>query len=869
MKKAGMSRIFMVIATSLFIFLCFGAGWAEEWIQINPLAFENKGDAASSFQEALFDANYLYVVTSDLDFRFEDLNTKDPNRTTILWASKIYKDPNAWNNKVHENPNLWEKIMFEGSSSRVDRLFRGFGYIYAGLDNYGDCRIYRFSYPDQKQEVTIDIDTDIRAKWLVDNGEEFGNRLYIGIYDKDYGGRIFRTDSPSGPIEDNHEVKNIPGIQVSDRNRKISLLKRINDTGQTGERLFAGTKNLVPGKAVLSYTYDTYGGNTWDISGEDTFKDPDLSEDIVAFLSTTEFLGEIWLLTELKKDGKKQWALWNIGIGLHESQWEKQISSQDPDGPFTDPNIIAVSELQPIGEYLYLACLCKDGGRIWKSYRGEYEEWTPVPSPSDPNNRFGPDNLLRGIFFNPNDIDHIYAGTKNDKGIQILTRLVPRMVISTLSIEDRFVGPEEPVIRMDITPNWGDPDYWEDPNHLPPALVFSGKDPNAAQNQTVYPNQTASSLWEWGFDPNKFTKEGIYNLKWELTYGKDREKVARYLSFAWDANAPAPPKNLKVGEGDGRLEIQWEPSSDSFEDIEDLEDTNFSRSIMQYELRYWPKDEEDQDTNIIYPVRDPDGVLQPNRIEISGLQNNTTYYIQVRARDKAGNLSEGSEVVEGTPQPTLGWLELLDEKGGCFISSVSSEEGKDAEGSRRWFAGLKAGNYEPSSEEADLVYGDDRAWAFQVEIGWIHRPYLEVSLGTGYLEMEGMAVKILTGEKSIDPVTFRMIPSSMTFRWIPIRGSGHILVPYLGCGIDAWWYQEDELKGKDISGWNYGYHGLCGVRFLLDRLDSKHADSLEKDFRVRDTYLTLEVVYNRINDFEDSRLDLGGALYQVGILFLF
>ncbi|MGA1841844.1 MAG: fibronectin type III domain-containing protein [bacterium] len=858
MKKVG-TRIYMVILSSIFLILIYPkAGWSSEWIQINTSVFEDRDETANSFQEAVFDANYLYVITSDIDKGFENSGVKDPNRKTILWASKIYENPNEWKDKVDDDPNVW-KVIFDENTARLDRLFKGFGDIYAGIEYDGNCRIYRFLDPDKKQEVIINIGAETKSKWRVDNGKGFGSMLYIGIYDETYGGRVFRSNAPYGPIGLDNEIKNISGIQaVKDPNRIISLLSRINETNLTDERLFVGTRHPVPGAAVLSYTYY---GSIWKISDPDTFNDTNISENTAAFLSMVEFMGDIWLLTEFKKEGERQWALWKAGNASGDPQWRKKISSKDPKGPFLDPNIISVSELQPIGEYLYLACLCNDGGRIWKSYHGENDEWIIVPSPSDPNHLFGPENLLRGIFFDPNDIDYIYAGTQNDKGCQILTRLVPRVDILNLTMQDRFVGPQKTGIKMDLKPNWEEPGYWEDPNHIPSALVFSQKDPTAIQNHFIDPNQTDFSLWE--LDPNKFTKEGIYCLKWELVYGKDNEEVIRCLSFAWDANRPSTPKNIEIGEGDGRLSIKWEVSSDSLKDIAEIDDPNFSQSIWKYKLEWWPEDDSNQVEHRYISQEEYSG-----KEIISNLQNNITYKVRVMAIDKAQNESGWSEG-SGTPQETLGWLELLEEKGGCFISSVDSGKNKDTGGGGRWLAGLKAGRYKPASDEADLVYGDDRVWPVQAEIGWIHRSLLEVSFGTGYMEMDGSAIKVLSRERSIDTVTFRIIPSSMTLRWIPFGYSGHVLNPYLGGGIDAWWYQEEEPDGKDIDGWKYGYHGLCGIRMLLDPFDRKHARSLEKDFGVKDTYITLEMVYNWIDDFGDSRLDLGGIFYQAGILFLF
>jgi hypothetical protein len=296
-----------------------------------------------------------------------------------------------------------------------------------------------------------------------------------------------------------------------------------------------------------------------------------------------------------------------------------------------------------------------------------------------------------------------------------------------------------------------------------------------------------------------------------------------------------------------------------------LEDANFTQSIWRYELEWWPEDDPNQ-VSSSYISGEYTG---QTTIDLPNLQNLTVYRIRVRAWDKAHNVSEWSDLAEGMPQPTFGWTDLINNATGCFISSLHSEKSKGFKGNIKWFAGLKVGRYEPDAKEAELIYGEDKAWPVQLEIGWQHRPYLEVGISAGYMKLDGKALLSVTQKKSVDPLTFRMIPCSMTFRWIPFRNPGHILTPYLGGGINAWWYQEDKIKGKDTNGWNYGGHGLCGVRLLLDQFDPKNAKFLEKDFGVIDTYLTLEVIYNWINNFGGSRLDLAGAFYQVGVLFLF
>ena len=109
----------------------------------------------------------------------------------------------------------------------------------------------------------------------------------------------------------------------------------------------------------------------------------------------------------------------------------------------------------------------------------------------------------------------------------------------------------------------------------------------------------------------------------------------------------------------------------------------------------------------------------------------------------------------------------------------------------------------------------------------------------------------------------------MNFRFLPIRDIGNIFTPYIGVGVNTWWYGEDKSRGKDKNGWKYGYNGVLGLRLLLDHFDLKNAEAFERLYGVRHTYLTLEAVYNRIDNLKDNRLDLSGLFYRAGVLFLF
>jgi len=818
---------------------------AAEWVSIHPSLFGEGGEAARSFQEAAFDANYLYLVTSDAC----DADMRNPNCHTILWASELRDDPNEW------GQDLWEEIALDGNAARVDTLFAGDDTVFTGAHWNGNVRVIAFSSPDQRQEISFSLAQGEDA-WRIEHGDVFQGAICLGIYEEDFGVRLFRGDAPEGPIS--QEI-NVDGITRGDPNVHIGFLSH------TADHLFMGIVQSKPG-AVLSSSTD---GIKWNRCEQDSFDDPNCAGAIAGFCSLTEFLADPWVLTEMIVDHDRHWAPWKGDCTSGTSpRWEMQTSSLDPNGPLSDPNILAISGPLSIGEYLYIGCLGSDGGRIWKNYRGEETEWIAVPSPSDPNERFDPNNPLRGIFSNPANKDLLFAGTANNTGARITARHVPRVDVLSLSMEDRFIGPNKERMSMLVLPNWGDPNHWHDPNHIPDASLFFSMDPNR-QLYPVSPVQVdPDGISTWQFDPNRVNREGVYTLRFTLTYGDDDEGVVRYLPFAWDPNSPSPPSGVYVGIGDSRLRIYWQPSADSLEDADGVNDPNFKESIRCYELHYWPELDPTQDTNVVVPVALVQGSQNPNWT-INQLDNYVAYRIRVRAWDKADNVSDWSDEVEGMPQPTMGWLDLVEERGGCFISSLDSEKGERPGKGGRWFAGLKVGRFEPQSEQAKLVYDNDRPLQIQFEMGWIHRRYLDVSVGVGYMEMEGTAILPVTQERSIDEVTFRMVPCFMSMRWVPFRTPGGILLPYVGGGVDAWWYREEKPLGKDRDGWHSGYHGLCGIRILLDHFDPRHSEALERDYGIVDTYFTLEATYNRVDNFGGSGLDLGGTLFQAGVQFLF
>ncbi len=852
-RRINLEKTIIFFLPALIIMFSFKCGWSWEWIEINNAVFKNKAEKAHYFQEAAFNRYYIYVITSDSN------DSGDPNRKTCLWASAVKDDMSSWRD---ESSSLWREHD-DLNGVRQDKLFSEANFTYAGVYDNNECKVFKLLNPNDTEEIEISTSLTELAKWRVTNGRHFDDRLYIGIFEKDFGSKVLFWDIVNEKIANS---KNRGLISFGNPDiLGVSLLESL------GGKLFIGTRQRNPGARLYYLRPDS---DNLESFAKESFKNPEGFEDIISYVSLIDFSGKLWLLTEStdRDSGKKIWSLWESDKSAPDiSAWELRFSSKERKYPFYDPNIIYVSALHPIGKYLYIAVLFKDGGQIWKGYLGE--KWLPVPF-----SVFYKDNLLKDIFHNPDNTDYIFAGINDtDNGVHILARLVPRIEVEGFSEEEnRFISPNNITIeKIRIKPNWDDPNYSQNKDGASVSIISPRGVTSAIMGDASFDGR-----YSWNFIDiiNKINEEGVYALKWKMINTNDTEEAIKHVCFAWDSNAPLTPGNVRIVPGNMNIVVYWAPSEDhskyKFKKDLELMDSNFSESFLfkdfpvdetlkGYILEYWSSKEP---VNLIRPGIIP---AHQTRYKITEVQNFETYKIRIRAVDIAGNISEWSEEVEGTPQPTLGLTDITGEKGGCFIFSLNPKKGSAINKKRRWIGGVKGGFYEFRSKETKLVYGDDTVWPFQADIGLVLNPVIEAGFTVGYMQMEGMGLMPYNFNKSEDPLTFRILPCSFTLRWLPLHNTGWLPNPYIGGGIDIWLYKEDKFISKNIDGSKYGYHGVFGLRILLDPFDTDHAEIIYDDFGIIDTYFILEAVYNSIDNFGKSRLDLGGLLYQAGIMFLF
>ncbi|MDY0003236.1 MAG: MXAN_2562 family outer membrane beta-barrel protein [Polyangia bacterium] len=148
---------------------------------------------------------------------------------------------------------------------------------------------------------------------------------------------------------------------------------------------------------------------------------------------------------------------------------------------------------------------------------------------------------------------------------------------------------------------------------------------------------------------------------------------------------------------------------------------------------------------------------------------------------------------------------------------------------------------------------------------------LHGSLGVGgtfgYFQAKGKALSE-DGSKSSDKTTLQFMPFvlSLVYRWdYPIYKWGIPLVPYIRVGLAcaAWWITDGSGdtaslgEGEKARGSTFGYQINLGLAFLLDALEQSSAKKLDMDLGINHSYLFVEFVHNRLDDFgSKSSIDL-------------
>lgn len=185
-------------------------------------------------------------------------------------------------------------------------------------------------------------------------------------------------------------------------------------------------------------------------------------------------------------------------------------------------------------------------------------------------------------------------------------------------------------------------------------------------------------------------------------------------------------------------------------------------------------------------------------------------------------------------------------------------------------AGFKFGMAFPSSEEMEDVYGTKGIPYYSLEGGWKMVHELELQAEIGYFWDQGRGVAA-DGKKTNEKYKIHIVPAELGLVYRFNFVYDQIVVPFLGAsGIYSYFLEERLESSWKQRGTKYGVAGKGGLMILLDNAEKRASGSLERDWKINNTYLVYSYKYSYLNDFdEDKGLDLTYHLHSFGVLFEF
>ena len=374
---------------------------------------------------------------------------------------------------------------------------------------------------------------------------------------------------------------------------------------------------------------------------------------------------------------------------------------------------------------------------------------------------------------------------------------------------------------------------------------------------------------------------------------------------AVDVTVDNPPGDVTLGDdglgfGDEKLYVYFEGTDDEDLDRYDIYVMTTPFEAGDYDDGGPTFDGDDPiDPPCIATAEPGEDVIYP----ISPLTNGLTYYVAVRAVDKAGNEGAMSDVQSEMPQHTLSAAERSDELGDfafCGTGSVPATALLTAlaalVSTRRRRAGFgvlaaallvapglaHAKDKPERTQDFEARYGpiaiadtaidegfgeDGGTRVLRLEYGWSRR-YLELDAGLGIFRKGGYKISE-SGEISGDSDSLTLLPVTATITGRLQVFDEQPVVPFATAGLGYWFWLEnwdvlgDEENDGSLNGGNAGWHWSGGIAILLDSLDRQGASRLKARTGIDDTYIVGE--YRQTSMFNTSGFDLSSTEWSFGL----
>lgn len=375
-------------------------------------------------------------------------------------------------------------------------------------------------------------------------------------------------------------------------------------------------------------------------------------------------------------------------------------------------------------------------------------------------------------------------------------------------------------------------------------------------------------------------------------------------------NPPEAPEISDVGFGDGKIILTF--AGDAPADLAryDIYITTTAFTAADYSVGgpEYSGPDDGISSPVALAVEDP---AEPVSIEITGLTNDQTYHVGVRAVDASDTEGPMSDIFQVTPAETFGAADLAGEDGGfCATTPRAAGLGLGllalVATRRRRQAGLVAAlglalspvaqAEEPvkghrdadgdfvldrsmqlsvsslglADESIGAVYGDRGLFVVHGQASLQAFRVLQLDAGMGALRKAGTMVNS-DGVAGSEEAKLTLVPLSLGVTARLDLFDGQPIVPYGAVALDYWLWREregsiDPTNPFDLvtnGGGKPGYHYALGANLLLDWLDPRGASEAGAVWDVDDTYLSVE--WRRDSMFSTEGLSFAGNTLTVGV----
>jgi len=207
----------------------------------------------------------------------------------------------------------------------------------------------------------------------------------------------------------------------------------------------------------------------------------------------------------------------------------------------------------------------------------------------------------------------------------------------------------------------------------------------------------------------------------------------------------------------------------------------------------------------------------------------------------------------------------------CVISLAVADD--NAVDKPSWSFEFKGGRYHPTLDEYSDYFGRNRTDELAFTLARKVFRVFEAGVEVGRVHDKGVGGLPFNKEKGFPVVTGGTVTYDLypVQAFITLRGvfyENQWLVPYVGGGSTREYYEQKVVGQSAVKGHASGSHTRAGLQFLLDRLSGSDAANLQSSFGIDNTYLFLEQQTIKA-EVKSAKIDLGGKVYLLGLLFEF